>query len=295
MAKAYSQKVLSASSDLSKRGTLRGETRRWTSAIRLVRAPGSKLDEQRQRKGFGKIQTALIIEHPGTFDSFPYNGEKLRKSLRSMYPDGAVANRRVAPSDGIFLIKPDAEAAKTLPGAHPGFISCAWTTSSLKRGRRSFATSSVRCTENGNRSATGAYHLGAWSGQRAGVKAVSNLQKAVAKFISPRIKMFNRRYAERGMIERLEKAHKYINATLGKAEHYVDLGGSFFTIAVKEGSSERLHLDFRDDHRTLSWLVPMGSYTGGDFIVPQLGYRVPVRPGQAWLAPLVCWPTVVLQ
>ncbi|KAH6910568.1 hypothetical protein BKA70DRAFT_1100231 [Coprinopsis sp. MPI-PUGE-AT-0042] len=61
----------------------------------------------------------------------------------------------------------------------------------------------------------------------------------------------------------------------------VDLGGSFFAIAAKEGSSERLHLDFRDDHRTLSWLVPIGSFTGGDFIVPQLGYRVPVRPGQA--------------
>ncbi|KAH6886033.1 hypothetical protein BKA70DRAFT_1051111, partial [Coprinopsis sp. MPI-PUGE-AT-0042] len=62
---------------------------------------------------------------------------------------------------------------------------------------------------------------------------------------------------------------------------YVDLGGPFFAIAAKEGSSERIHLDFRDDHHTSSWLVPMGSCTGGDFIVPQLGYRVPVHPGQA--------------
>ncbi|KAH6871932.1 hypothetical protein BKA70DRAFT_1450522 [Coprinopsis sp. MPI-PUGE-AT-0042] len=290
MAKTRSQKVFSTNSDPSKTGN--SQRRRRGGGPRHQARQSARFEARRaeaEKRIQKNTETALIIEHPGTFDSFPYNGEKLRRSLKSMYPDGATANLKVAPSDGIFLIKPDAEVANTLPEGHPGFyllrVDNAVSEKRQEILRNLFSkvqTHAVpRCTENGNRSATGAYHLGVWNGQRAGIQAVSNLQKAVARLVSPRINMFNRRYARKGMIERLEKAHKYINATLGKLEHYVNLGGSFFTIAVKEGSSERLHLDFRDDHRTLSWLVPMGSYTGGDFIVPQLGYRVPVRPGQA--------------
>jgi hypothetical protein len=54
----------------------------------------------------------------------------------------------------------------------------------------------------------------------------------------------------------------------------------FFTLAIKEGSSERLHIDFNDHPHSLTWLVPFGEWTGGDFVVPQLGAVVPVRSGQ---------------
>ena len=50
---------------------------------------------------------------------------------------------------------------------------------------------------------------------------------------------------------------------------------------AKEGSSEILHLDFNDDRHSISWVVPFGDWTGGEFCLPQLGVKIPVRPGQA--------------
>lgn len=60
----------------------------------------------------------------------------------------------------------------------------------------------------------------------------------------------------------------------------VDFGGGFFTVAIKEGSSERLHIDFNDHPLSLTWMVPLGDWTGGDFLAPQTGEVIPVRSGQ---------------
>ena len=49
---------------------------------------------------------------------------------------------------------------------------------------------------------------------------------------------------------------------------------------MKEGSSEKMHVDFHDHPHSLTWLVPFGEWTGGDFEAPQIGERVPVGPGQ---------------
>ena len=57
-------------------------------------------------------------------------------------------------------------------------------------------------------------------------------------------------------------------------------GGAFFTVAAKEGSSEILHLDFNDERHSIAWVIPLGDWAGGEFCLPQLGIRIPVRPGQ---------------
>ncbi|THU94961.1 hypothetical protein K435DRAFT_588115, partial [Dendrothele bispora CBS 962.96] len=61
----------------------------------------------------------------------------------------------------------------------------------------------------------------------------------------------------------------------------LDFNGAFLCIAVKEGSSEIPHLDWNDDPNSFAWITAVGKgWEGGDFCVPQLGYRVPIRPGQ---------------
>ncbi|THU81781.1 hypothetical protein K435DRAFT_692843, partial [Dendrothele bispora CBS 962.96] len=61
----------------------------------------------------------------------------------------------------------------------------------------------------------------------------------------------------------------------------LDFNGAFLCVAVKEGSSELLHLDWQDDPNAFAWIVPVGKgWTGGDFCAPQLGLRVPILPGQ---------------
>jgi hypothetical protein len=59
----------------------------------------------------------------------------------------------------------------------------------------------------------------------------------------------------------------------------LDFGGLFFTIAVKEGSSERFHVDWNDNLHKYAIVFCAGDYVGGEFCVPQLGVRVPLRPG----------------
>jgi hypothetical protein len=60
----------------------------------------------------------------------------------------------------------------------------------------------------------------------------------------------------------------------------LSFGGAFFTVAVKEGSSELLHLDFNDDPNGISWIVPLGDWEGGQYCVSQLGMKIPIQSGQ---------------
>ena len=60
----------------------------------------------------------------------------------------------------------------------------------------------------------------------------------------------------------------------------LQFGGAFFTVAVKEGSSEEIHLDFNDDPNGISWVVPLGDWEGGEFCLPQFGIKIPIRSGQ---------------
>lgn len=60
----------------------------------------------------------------------------------------------------------------------------------------------------------------------------------------------------------------------------LDFSGAFFTIAVKAGSSEKIHLDVNDDKMTWTWVFAVGDWQGGEFCAPQLGVKIPIRPGQ---------------
>ena len=58
------------------------------------------------------------------------------------------------------------------------------------------------------------------------------------------------------------------------------LDGAFFTVAVKEGSSELIHLNFNDDLNGITWIVPLDNWKGGKLCVSQLGMKIPICPGQ---------------
>jgi len=53
------------------------------------------------------------------------------------------------------------------------------------------------------------------------------------------------------------------------------LGGAFFTVAVKKGSSELIHLNLfiNDDLNDITWVVPLGDWKGGEFCVPHTAWH----------------------
>ena len=82
----------------------------------------------------------------------------------------------------------------------------------------------------------------------------------------------------------MNRAHRRVLMLLNSELHArpaLDFKGAFFTVAVKEGASEIIHLDFHDDRYSIAWVVPLGDWAGGEFCLPQLGIKIPVRPGQA--------------
>ncbi|KAJ7170562.1 hypothetical protein C8R43DRAFT_944468 [Mycena crocata] len=64
----------------------------------------------------------------------------------------------------------------------------------------------------------------------------------------------------------------------------LDLGGLFYSCAMKEGSSEFIHIDFNDPLPLLTLIFvisrPGQVWTGGEFCVPQLNIKTPFQGGQ---------------
>ncbi|KAF8576769.1 hypothetical protein K439DRAFT_1366328 [Ramaria rubella] len=61
----------------------------------------------------------------------------------------------------------------------------------------------------------------------------------------------------------------------------LDFQGLFFTLAVKEGGSQILHLDWSDHPWTYTWVILLGEgWEGGELCLPQLGRKIPTHPGQ---------------
>jgi hypothetical protein len=82
-------------------------------------------------------------------------------------------------------------------------------------------------------------------------------------------------------------AHQRVSSIL-KEEFTIraslDFNGVFFTVAVKEGCSEIIHADWNDNPDSLSWIVPIGNWEGGEWCSPQLGLKFPVQAGQVLAA-----------
>ncbi|KAJ6613331.1 hypothetical protein B0H10DRAFT_1733051, partial [Mycena sp. CBHHK59/15] len=58
-----------------------------------------------------------------------------------------------------------------------------------------------------------------------------------------------------------------------------DFRGVITTVAVKEGGSEKIHLDWFDKLNLLAWVTALGDYQGAHLCTPQLGGKMPCNPG----------------
>ncbi|KAJ7601762.1 hypothetical protein DFH06DRAFT_1116517 [Mycena polygramma] len=85
----------------------------------------------------------------------------------------------------------------------------------------------------------------------------------------------------------LQPVHERVKSHLGPelaARPQVDWDGVFFAAAVKEGQSEKIHIDFNDPLALLTFIFvmsrPGSQWEGGEFCCPQLGHKIPFRGGQ---------------
>ncbi|TDL16325.1 hypothetical protein BD410DRAFT_731529 [Rickenella mellea] len=99
--------------------------------------------------------------------------------------------------------------------------------------------------------------------------------------IVPKITRLYSHYAPE-LWEKQEAAYAYVKNAMGKQLELrpaLDFGGAFFCVAVKEGVSEKVHIDWNDGLFAFSWVIPVGDWEGGHFCAPQLNVNIPIRPG----------------
>ncbi|KAJ7128179.1 hypothetical protein C8R43DRAFT_957662 [Mycena crocata] len=156
------------------------------------------------------------------------------------------------------------------------------------------------------RSATPAFHFGIWElykgmpiityDARAGretpakqlilIPLIDRLLSLVKKYLVPPAMRLLGHYAPQ-QLEIMAPAYARVKSALKeelRARPALDLGGVFYSCAMKEGSSEFVHIDFNDPLAllTLIYVVsqPGRVWTGGEFCVPQLNIKTPFRGGQ---------------
>ncbi|KAJ3543286.1 hypothetical protein NMY22_g3198 [Coprinellus aureogranulatus] len=270
-----------------------------------------RLETRRENFLFNKLTSDVrfLDTYPSQFVGIKTSGKAVQKATKVHFPRGAAlpsSLERVS-EEGIHCVKFNKQALQGEPPNHPNaalvrladVISPALQKRVLNLWDRIVAAGLKfpKHKNADNRSSTPAVHFGIWhhsspvpmvtSDTRNQNPVVLSLLKELMTIIktdiAPIIKSAIETYSP-AVWPTQEKAHAYVKANIREGDQgladCVDFGGSFFTVAMKEGSSERLHIDFNDHPSSLTWLVPFGDWTGGDFVAPQLGQVVPVRPGQ---------------
>ncbi|KAJ6616092.1 hypothetical protein B0H10DRAFT_2038796 [Mycena sp. CBHHK59/15] len=113
------------------------------------------------------------------------------------------------------------------------------------------------------------------------VDAIHHLCGVIKEHILPKLQEIADWYfpgQRRTQDEIHRRIRKYLSRELEEYPNF-DFLGLFTTIAVKEGSSERVHVDWGDNLHRYAFVFTAGDYIGGDFCVPQLGNRIAVPPG----------------
>ncbi|KAG1718690.1 hypothetical protein EDB19DRAFT_1649797, partial [Suillus lakei] len=151
-----------------------------------------------------------------------------------------------------------------------------------------------------------AWHLGVWevtgkvprltsetkSQTPEAIEAIDVLLRFIKTNIAPKISGVFQEHAP-AQWEVLCGAHNRVLNELGSQFNLrpnLDMGGPFFTVAAKEAGSGVTHIDWNNDCAIYAFIFAVGDWEGGEFCAPQLGIKIPVRPGQvlAVLARVLC-------
>ncbi|KAK7019451.1 hypothetical protein VNI00_018061 [Paramarasmius palmivorus] len=240
-----------------------------------------------------------IVDYPTDFINFKRDGIAVRKHLQAHYNTD---------TDQLDMIPRDTSWFVPAVGVHGD--SDKHTTHILGRINRVLSKETGRYLENSfrrmneaglkypkaepNRSLNHAVHLGSWElyartsrlsndsiKQKPEVLRIMDEMLDTLKIhVFPRIAEFLKEYCPDDW-ERRQRAYTRVKGQLMsklQARPALDYAGIAFCVAVKEGGSETLHVDFNDHRDSLTFMLSIGEYEGAEFCVPQLGVKVPYGP-----------------
>ncbi|KAG2149150.1 hypothetical protein DEU56DRAFT_752822 [Suillus clintonianus] len=209
------------------------------------------------------------------------------------------------PEYGKILLPLDHLPADTIPAGMPPHLAIRYEhfLSADHQRRLQRRWDDVRASDAGqhlkcdtNRSNADGYHFGIWevTGKMPRLTAETHKQSAKAQeainallfyvqtFIAPKIGTAFEEHAPNHWAAML-KAHARVQKCLRRRileRPITDMGGPFFALAVKESGSGLIHIDWNDNRAIYAYIFAVGDWEGGEFCIPQLGIKIPVRPGQ---------------
>jgi hypothetical protein len=162
-----------------------------------------------------------------------------------------------------------------------------------------------------SRSSIPALHLGIWRRSSsdpfitrdtrmgksgAQVEAMNGFLHAIQDYVAPKIARFTQmhdpdqwalqqRYWPMIFINSFylsfQRVRNYLENKTGLFDENpnLDFHGAFTTVAVKEGVSEKVHVDHNDGG--ITWIIPVGEWEGAQLQLPQLGCGINLSPGDA--------------
>ncbi|KAF9060089.1 hypothetical protein BDP27DRAFT_1234659 [Rhodocollybia butyracea] len=126
-----------------------------------------------------------------------------------------------------------------------------------------------------------------WKKQNPRVRElIAELLSMISKEVAPRmvslLKVYHPDVWARQENRILARVHRKLAQEL-KEKPWLDFQGAFFALSIREGCSDRNHIDWSDDKEGRSWVTGVGSWKGASLRTPELGMETPVAPGEVIL------------
>ncbi|KAG2088303.1 hypothetical protein BD769DRAFT_1671078 [Suillus cothurnatus] len=291
--------------DCKKRGTKGGRSAE-KRAQRYLRwgkiCDPAKLEDAQSNKA---LHIHKIKSFPGDFLKVRPSGKTVHETMAQCRYPNAAAELKTLPDTVKILLLLDHLDSSTIPADMPPYIVMRFehliTTEEQHRlwfrWDRLIATKPVHLLKHDkNCSASEAWHLGIWevtgktprltsettSQSPEAIEAIDVLLRFIKTYIAGKIGGVFKQHAP-AQWEALCGAQNRVLNELGSQFEWgpnLDMGGAFFTVAAKEAGSGITHIDWNDVRAIYAFVFAVGDWEGGEFCAPQLGIKIPVRPGQ---------------
>ncbi|KIK32119.1 hypothetical protein CY34DRAFT_19277 [Suillus luteus UH-Slu-Lm8-n1] len=286
----------------------------------MTRGPRGPDSQARRYKRWGQTQDKVRIKEaierdlvihkiktfPADFIHFSTSGEQVREVVRTKFSTTSSPEQLLQlPTRGKLLVPLDHLPQETVPAEMPPyliirlehFLTDDQQAGLLARWDRFIASKPRHILKpDANRSTSEAFHLGVWEitankprltlesrdQSPEAVEAMDNLLRFIKTYIAPKIATVFKEHAPIQW-ECILKANARVLRLLKhdlKLRPDLFMGGPFFAVAAKEAGSGIVHLDWNDDRAIYAFVFAVGDWEGGEFCAPQLGIKIPIRPGQ---------------
>ncbi|KAG2045680.1 hypothetical protein BDR06DRAFT_965608 [Suillus hirtellus] len=244
--------------------------------------------------------------YPGDLLNVSKNKLHVENLVEEQFPEGLITSELpLYDPDNSFFILPPKDSVEANRPFHPPFLAARFEHMITKQGQKEILKAWKGLKWVGfkhhareeNRSSSPGLHLGVWEVQQSfpkvtrdtrlqspkTIQAIDRLFVVIGIHVVPKILALLKRYAPK-QLDRQLRTNRVVKRLLRKEfllMPSLDFNGAFFCLAIKDGTSEIIHVDWNDGLDTITWLIALGEWEGGTIVIVYKGVerRIPLHAG----------------